>query len=112
MSTPEFLWRLYYEDGSTFSDTDGEPWESPPWGSVCCAQPNEEDPSDRVMVNADVLLWRTDLGVWMQCGHDGLEDHLAHYAHVIGCVRKTRWIRTRDFREIWKRARRDCGLKE
>ena len=106
-----FRWRLYYEDGSTFSDTDGEPWESPAWGCVALAQ-SALDGSDKIMVNADYCFWRVDLQRWTQCGTDGLDDHICHEAHLIGCVRKTRWVPTLDFREVWKRARRDCGLKE
>ena len=104
-----FIWRIYYENGSTFSDTDGEPWESPAWGVVALAQPDADPP---IMVNADWMMWRTDRECWEQCGSDGFDDHAVHHGHVVRCWRKTRWIPTPDFREIWKVARRDCGLKE
>ena len=102
-------WRLYYEDGSTFSDTDGPPHESPPWGVVALAQPALE--REPIMVNSDYYLWRPDRNLWHQCGHDGLDDHLCHEGHLIQCIRKTRWIPTLEFREIWQRVRIDCGLK-
>lgn len=106
-----FVWRLYYEDGTTFSDTDGEPYESPVWGCVALAQPHL-DGSDKIMVNADYYLWRPDRGEWYQCGVDGLDDHMAHFGHLIQCVRKTRWIPSITFNDVWATARRDCGLKE
>jgi len=103
-------WCIYYEDGSTFSDEDGAPHESPVWGCVALAQP-ALDSSDKIMVNADYYLWRPDRNLWYQCGVDGLDDHICHFGHLIECVRKTRYIPTIDFREIWKQARIDCGLK-
>jgi len=103
-----FRWRLYYEYGSVFGDSDGAPHESPPWGCVALAQPGIDPP---IMVNADYYLWRLDLNQWTQCGTDGLDDHMCHEGHLIQCVRKTRWIPTLDFREIWRQARMDCGLK-
>lgn len=106
-----FKWRLYYEDGTTFSDTDGEPHESPAWGCVGLAQPDLKG-SDQIMINSDYLMWRSDLNIWTQCGRDGIDDHLAHFVHSIQCIRKTRWIPTLDFRVIWKRVRHDCGIKE
>jgi hypothetical protein len=95
-------WTLFYENGSWFSDTDGEPHESPPWGVVAVRQDGVDPP---VMVNSDWLMWRTDLGEWTECGRDGFDDHACHYGHLIGCWRKTRWVRKPDFMAIWKRAR-------
>ena len=100
-----FKWRLYYEDGSTFDDLDGAPHESPPWGAVVLGQPSV-DPV--VMVNSDYLMYREDLGQWTECGPDGLLDHIVHYGHVISCVRPTRWIPTKRFKDIWKRVRDEC----
>jgi hypothetical protein len=96
-------WCIYYEDGSTYSDTDGPPHESPPWGAVVLWQADVHPP---VMVNADYLMFRTDLDHWTECGPDGLLDHITHYAHVISCVRPTRWIPTKNFNELWERARK------
>lgn len=97
-------WRLYYEDGSTFSDSDGAPHESPAWGVVALKQPGYEP---EILVNADWLMYRTDLGRWEQCGSDGFDDHACHYGHLIGCWRKTRWIPLPDFKRIWARVRAD-----
>lgn len=99
-------WTLYYEDGSTFSDIDGAPHESPPWGVVAVAQPDIEP---AVMVNSDWLMYRTDQAAWAECGSDGFHDHATHYGHLIGCWRQTRWIRREDFKAIWARAREDVA---
>jgi hypothetical protein len=103
------IWRLYYEDGSTFDDADGRPHDSPPWGVVALAQPGSQPP---VFVNADYYLYRDDLGEWTECGDViGLVDHLTHRADKISAVRAGRWIPTKPFKDIWARARADCGVK-
>ena len=103
-------WRLYYDDGSTFEDTDGEPWQSPPWGVVLCIQPDRKG-NERLMMNGDVLMYRTDLGHWTQCGDGGFEDHAVHFGHVISCFRKTRWthdtVHDGNFARILAKARAD-----
>ena len=101
-----FKWRLYYEDGSTFSDTDGPPHASPVWGVVAVSQPGFDPP---VMVNSDWLMYRADSGRWAECGADGFTDHAPHFGHLIGCWRKTRWIDTADFKRTWKLAREDVN---
>jgi hypothetical protein len=92
-------WVLVYEDGSAFSNENGTPSESPPWGILSVIQPAQDPP---IMVNADWLMYREDYGEWTQCGSDGIEDHAVHFGHLISCFRKTRWTRTPNWREVWK----------
>lgn len=103
-------WRLYYDNGSTFDASDGEPWQSPPWGVVLCIQPHLTG-NERLMQNGDVLMYRTDLDKWTQCGHDGLVDHAVHFGHVISCFRVTRWthgtVHDGHFARTLERARSD-----
>jgi hypothetical protein len=61
------------------------------------------------MVNADWLMYRTDFDEWTECGSDGFDDHASHFGHLIACWRKTRWIRTIDFKQIWARVREDVA---
>jgi hypothetical protein len=100
-----FKWRLYYADGSTFSDTDGAPHDSPPWGVVVVSQPGATDNVDRVLMNGDRFMYRTDLDRWHEVGRDGLDDHLSHFGHLVGCYRVGRWIPDRQaFKAIVARA--------
>lgn len=105
-------WRMYYEDGSTFSDTDGAPHESPEWGTVVIRD------GDEVLfgANADYFLFRSDLGRWHQVGETevegsvsvGLIDHLTHYGHLITCVRPARWTAMNDtYKALYARAVED-----
>ena len=107
-------WRLYYDNGDTFSDTDGAPHESPEWGCVAVV--------DRGVVlfgaNADYFLYRTDLVGWHQVGETavegrvgiGLVDHLTHFGHLISCIRPARWTADNDnFKAIYARAVKDAA---
>ena len=99
-------WRLYYQDGTTFSNEDGDPQDSPPMGVVALLQPGA---SPEIMVNADWLLYRTDFEEWAECGSDGMEDHAVLWGDRISAFRKTLWIRRPDFEEIWARMRSDLA---
>jgi len=105
-----FRWRLYYDDGSTFSDTDGEPHESPVWGCVAVSQPHVESTADKALVgNGDFYLYRSDLGFWYEVGDSGLVDQLSHFGHLISCVRAGRWMPRRDeFLALWDRLREEA----
>lgn len=105
------LWCIYYDDGSTYSDVDGAPHESPPWGAVGVIQPSLKGITATGIVgkNGDYLLHRVDLGVWHLVGASGLVDHLAHFGHLIDCVRPTRWMPLdSEFSAIWARMRADA----
>lgn len=90
-----FKWRLYYDDGSTFSDGDGAPHDSPPWGVVAVSQPDAPNGSRELLGNGDYYLYRKDIGLWHEVATDGLPDHLAHFGHLMSCVRPGRWMPNR-----------------
>lgn len=109
-----FRWRLYYEDGTTFSDADGQPHESPPWGVVAIGQPGavERGGQPYMVGNGDWYLYRADLGYWHEVGDRGFDDHMAHFAHLIACVRKGRWMpREDEFKQLIKRVREEAGFR-
>lgn len=114
-----FRWRLYYYDGSTFDDHDGEPWESPTEGVVLVGQFEHEKWKDNLN-NALAYLYRDDLECWTQVGDEvGLRDHLSLFARHISCVRFGMWWRRDEFMTTMKRARaevdelrRAAGLRE
>jgi len=118
---PKFRWRIYYEDGSTFSNTDGAPHESPPWGVVVIAQRHTKPKQDEVLygANADYFLYRKDMKCWHQAGEIesegavsvGLIDQLAHFGHLIMCVRPARWTADNaNFKALYARAVEDVGV--
>ena len=99
-------WRLYYDDGSSFGETDGAPHESPPWGAIAVARPG------RILagVNCDFFVYREDLEAWLEVGSSGLVDHLAHFANLITCVRPGRWVPDDEFKDLVRRIRKDWGV--
>lgn len=96
-------WRIYYTDGSTFSSDDGEPWESPSWGAALVVQP-EVVGMDTLYYGNPFFLHRTDLDQWFNVDDTGLIDQFAHFAHVIDCVRPSRWMPTVEWKELMRRA--------
>lgn len=105
------IWRLYYDNWTTFSSEEGETYESPVWGAVGAIQPPQRGRTATAIVgkNGDYLLFRTDLGVWHLVGASGLDDHLCHFGHLIECVRKTRWMPIdSEFSRIWEKMRADA----
>lgn len=107
MTDLPYKWKLFYVDGSSFSDLDGEPHESFSDEVLFLVQPNSEPP---IMLNADWLMWRVDYGEWTECGASGIDDHLRLYGHLIGCFRKTLWIRTENYKRIWRQAQDELGM--
>lgn len=103
-----FKWRLYYKDGSTYSDADGPAWESPDVGLVCIAQPIADGEWYTVLVNGDHYLYREERGYWT--GHDlaGTLAELVDEAQNITCVRPGKYVTKPVFHDCWGRARADA----
>jgi len=95
-------WKLYYNDGSSFSDEDGAPNDSPPFGAVFVCQPNH---SGRDLIwGTDYLIHRTDVDAWMGTDLVGLIDQLSHFAPYIDCVRAGREMVTPAFKALMHEA--------
>ena len=73
----ELLWRIYYGDGSTFSNLDGEPVDAPSFDFQCVVQPDELV-GRSVMAGWDWYYYRPDLNEWWGSDLPGLLDHLLH----------------------------------
>jgi hypothetical protein len=106
-----FRWRLYYADGSTFDDTQGVPRESPVRPRVVCvAQPGATG-RNPILVGESWFLYSEAEGEWYAVETEGdCLDEIQEDAHKVSCVRKGRWIRNPEFREIWDRAREEAGM--
>lgn len=87
---PTYAWKLWYEDGSTFSSENGKPWESPVLGVCLLAQP--EVVRDDILASRSYLIYREDARRWMEVDTAGLLDQLSHFARFIPCMRLTRQL--------------------
>ena len=98
-----YRWKLVYEDGSEFTDLDGEPWESKPWGVIFVLQPGPHEDFMRAKGGGrGYYYYRSDYGRWCACDEVGMFDQMAHYSHVIPCWRFGRNMPDRgEFKKIW-----------
>lgn len=69
-------WRIYYSDGSTFSDRDGPPFEAPQLDVQVVAM--HLDGRGFINHGKDAYYWRPDIG-WSGCDQAGLWDYLMFY---------------------------------
>lgn len=72
-------WRIYYDDGSTFDDSMGEPEHAPSFGVVVIIGYDEE--GERMLLHKWNYYWTKDLkgrAIWYGSDNIGLIDQLAH----------------------------------
>lgn len=100
------MWRIYYDDGSTFSSNDGPPEDAPALGVICIAQPDPE--VGRHIVSGFDYYWFTY--EWWGGDLFGLFDYLITPGHKT--VKFGRTVSNTDFSEIVNRAKTDSGLPE
>jgi hypothetical protein len=73
-------WRIYYSDGSTFSDAEGSPETAPPFGVVCIVQ-RDPDRGRSIMHGWNWYYFNDAEGrapLWWGCDTLGLHDRLLH----------------------------------
>lgn len=71
-------WRIYYADGSTYSERDGALEDAPAWGVLVIAEVNLTDGRHTVS-NGDYYVW-DDRGAgphWWECNETGLLLYLS-----------------------------------
>lgn len=87
-------WRIYYDDGSSFDSSMGEPHEAPSWGFVC-ALGYDQDKSRYIMHGWDYYRWDVEAEQWWGMDLIGFIDCSAmnkNYAVKIGrTVPKRQW---------------------
>jgi hypothetical protein len=81
-------WRVYYEDGTVFSSTDGPPEAAPGYGVLGIWQAT----SNHTLVSQDYYLYRDDYGCWVEVKLDGLIDHLVTAAPQVRAVKAGRTV--------------------
>lgn len=98
-------WRIYYEDGSTFDSSQGEPEDAPSYGVVVIVQPDEE--VGRLIMHLwDWFYWREDEQQWWGADVYGLHDQLLANK-PIKAVKLGRNMNSQGFKAIMQRATDD-----
>lgn len=89
-------WRIFYDDGTTFSDLDGQPHEAPPRGFICAVGYDERG-RRYIMHGWDHYYFDREANQWWGCEIHGLIDRLCMnrvYAYKLGrTVMVSEWQR-------------------
>lgn len=104
------LWRIYYENETTFSSLEGKPFEAPPYGFVCVVFPDHDKGGNTIgryiMHGWDYYFWQREYREWWGCNLTGLLDRLASRLPTEAvCIGRT--VHSTLFRELMGRADRD-----
>jgi len=99
-------WRVYYGDGSTFSDEEGSPEMAPGCGVMCIAN-YDEDNRRKLAHSTDYYFF--DAGRWYGCDIFGLWDYLSRVGLKI--VKFGRMIGDNQYRAVMSQAMNDLPLE-
>lgn len=108
-------WKLYYADGTIFSDLDGPPEMAPGWGLLFAVQ-RDQDHGHRIIagghqgIHVDYYWWDEETSSWFVGDYIGREDYLAQpgWRKVIN----GRSIGNEAFREAYAKAMADPDFPE
>lgn len=69
-------WRIYYEDGTTYSDRDGSPFDALPAGAEVIAYEDPTSPTGFKLMHGKrgIFIWRDDS--WHNVDDAGMWDYL------------------------------------
>lgn len=101
-------WKLYYGDGSTFSDEDGPP-EQAPGCNVMCVAWYDEDNRRRLAHSADYYWFDPTCGRWVGSDLFGLWDYLARPG--LKTVKFGRMIGDLQYRAVMSKAMNDLPVE-
>lgn len=117
-----FRWRIYYGDGTTFSDAEGAPEDAPAWNVQAIIQ-TDRDHGRNIQTARDYYICRYER--WLGCDLIGVLDHLIMmdyldqdevaidtgqlllHATQDGLVKAGRHIPYDEFVKIWRVANSD-----
>ena len=100
-------WKIYYDDGSVYSDLNGSPFNAPSTGVIVVVTGNSNSEREFSLVHGkDAFYWNDDIGWWRGCDVAGLWDYLLMY-HGPKAVIFGRTIRDDDFWKIVSRASKE-----
>ncbi len=96
-------WCIYYGDGTTYSDKDGDAFNAPPRNAIVLAQEREEGGA-RVMHSKDAFVLRD--GRWYGVDEMGLWDYMMDTTGPLK-VLFGRWVHDKVFDDTYQRARKE-----
>lgn len=96
-------WRIYYDDGSTFSNADGGPECSPVFGVICIVQPDAVV-NRTILSRWDFYYWDGD--GWSGCDIYGVIDRASNDLPMRS-LRQGRTISSADYTRILDMADKD-----
>lgn len=105
------MWMFFYDDGTTFSDTEGTPCQAPSKGALVLLQTNEK--GNNVLYQRDVAYcweWRA-AGEWVPCDIVGCIDYLLNHTGEYKAVIFGRWTRNINFETILDHAEKVADEK-
>lgn len=98
-------WRIYYDDGTTFSNDDGLPEDAPGYGVLAITQDGE----DEILASQDFYIYRSDYGCWIEVKTEGLIDHIVTAAHLVRAVKAGRTVPKSVYKDVTKGLPIDLG---
>ena len=97
------MWRIWYDNGTSFCHRDGGPESAPARGVICIVQASER--TGRVKLSgADYYVWKE--GQWMRADLFGLYDYLADKGNKT--VKFGRMVDRDRYDEVMRRAERQA----
>lgn len=99
------LWRIYYADGSTFDNLQGDPEDAPAFGVIAVVQPDERV-GRQVIHQWDWYYWNSDAGQWWGGNLFGVLDRLLNRL-PLGALLQGRMESSEKYSEIINRATND-----
>lgn len=104
-------WRIYYDDGTTFDDTQGAPEDAPGLGVVCIVQACP-DLGRQIMSGWDFYYFRPSSPVpWWGCEWFGLIDNLTAKPRDTQAVKAGRTIDSLTYEKIRELAGADPDFR-
>lgn len=67
-------WIIWYDDFSSFSSEDGEPWDAPRLNVVCIALAHQS--CGRFLISGDYYCWHFEDEEWLPHNWDGVVQYL------------------------------------
>ena len=98
------MWKIFYQDGTTFSSEDGKPCEAPPFGFICAIGYDEAD-RRYIMHGWDHYGWDIESQQWWGMDLCGLFDRLAR--NKVYAYKQGRTVTKDDFAAFLKQAHED-----
>lgn len=101
-------WRIYYADGSTFSNAQGTPFDAPRLGVVAIVQ-EDADVGYVIHHALDYFYWEPEVGGWCNTDLLGAMDHLVRAKQPL--LLMGRMMAKRAYYDLLGKIATDCGPK-